>query len=193
MNENLFKELSALAEKVNACETETNRAIKNMNEEIEKGRSAKEQNIVVFLNKMAELYKSAGFEEYHKCIVLCCGSDWDGVPNACGSHRRDIGVSFNTDLHGDVHVVIGRYFSGSALIDYILGVTKNGLSRNTNCLVKARQLRESVVDRWSDETENRIEKMIAEEVKKNLEQRLANAATALKKTNDDYEKYAKET
>ena len=189
MNNELLEKITALSAEVTKLETEAKRTVNNVNEQIAKSRDEKEVKIVKFLHSLEETFKVGGFprggKEYE---CLCCGTHWEGKPHACGSHERSIGLSFRANYEGYIVIQFGRYFLGNGSIDHILTVGTEKLIRANNltdygCRISS-ELRENIIDRWTDETERMLADWMVNLVTEHLKERLGKAAQTLKTAND---------
>lgn len=196
MYENMMAELKKMAAQVDALETESKAAAENLEKEVQAKFLDKEHHIVEFLRQMAEVVKSTGFPGGANIDILCCGNHWDGKPNSCGSHCRSIGLCFHQTYYADIPLEIwfGRYFSGSDCIDKILCVKSNRLAVAPSsglCSVSsiAKDLRENILTRWDEATEQHIVNNVFAECKKQLAKRTKAATDKLGAANDRYNKF----
>ncbi len=188
MYERTIEELNKLAAQVDSLEIESSAAASDLEAEVKKVLDEKEIHIAQFLSQMADVVKAAKFPVFEGFTVLCCGTDWEGKPGACGSHQRDIGLCFrqtsNTNI---VRVWFGRWFSGAVSIDEIMTLGDNGkFCHAANVQATYLRVRDAVLTRWNDETEQIIRKRVLSEVRKQLTKRIRYAVEELQAANQRY-------
>lgn len=190
MNEALLKSLEELAKQATALETETKTAVANLDGKVNSSRREKEQKIGNFLNGMLTILATVDYPHTKRVDVLCCGDNWEGAPGACGSHRRNNGVSI---CRRKVH--FGRYFSGSDEIDRVIyyNPERNGIDPFCDQSSMAGRFRNEIVDRWNDDTERAIEKAVADAAKAYIAERTKKATENLRAANERYENYLGES
>lgn len=192
MNNELLEKITALSAEVTALETEAKRTVNNINAEITAARAEKEVKIVEFLHTLEETFKVGGFPRMRPYSEVCCGTHWEGKPNAQGSYGRSICVTFM--MRGnDVYISFGRWFDGCGSADYILEVGAEKFVYS-DCLTPhgrmlAGTLRENVIDRWTVETERMLADWMVNLVTEHLKERLGKAAQTFKTANDKREEY----
>lgn len=181
MNEALLKGLQALAKQAADLETETAAAVKFLDADVNESRREKEARICEFLGGMLQMLAAVDYPRNKSVTVLCCGTDWEGKPGACGSHCRDNGV--NISRRG-VH--FGRYFLGARAIDaclrYIPRENRLGDERRN-------EYRNNIVDRWDSDCERRIEQAVVNAAQQYTEERMQKATENLRAANERYENY----
>lgn len=195
INAELLEKLNAMSAEVTKLETEAKRTVNNVNEQIAKSRAEKEVKIVEFLHSLEETFKVGGFTRGKEYECLCCGTHWEGIPHACGSHERSIGLSFRANYEGYIVIQFGRYFLGTGNIDHILTVGTEKLIHANNltdygCRI-SKELRENIIDRWTAETERSLSDWMVKIVTENLKKRLGTATQTLKNANDKHDEYFK--
>jgi len=196
MYENMMEELKKLAAQVDAWETESNEAAKNLEAEVQKEFSDKAKHIAEFVYQMVDAIKLANIPKGKIIKLSCCGDHWEGTPNTCGSHRRSIGLGFHQRYDGEVDVWFGRWFIGSETIDEILVVKPNGFAYGHNLTTYgssyiAKTLRENILSRWNENTEAAIAKQVFAACKAVLAERTHNATEKLKAANSRYTEFCK--
>lgn len=193
INAELMEKLSAMSSEVEKLEGEVKRTTDNINKQIAESRSEKEVKIVEFLHTLEETFKVGKFPREKEQFYLCCGTHWEGEPGACGSYGRSIAVKFWVERDGKVSICFGRFFSGSHCVDHILYVGTCRLEKSytlsSNGCQIARELRENIIDRWTEETERGLSEWMIDIVKTNLKKRLSEATAELKKANDKHDEY----
>lgn len=197
MYENMMEELKNLANQVDAWETESNEAVKNLETEVQNAFADKEKHIAEFIAQMVEVIKTANIPTGREIQLSCCGDHWEGIPGGCGSHRRSIGLCFRRNYDREtVKVWFGRWFIGSGCIDKILNVTREGLAQYSdgtygNIRYIAPSLRDNILSRWNEHTEEAIVKQIFAKCKAELAKRTQNATEKLKTANERYNEFCK--
>lgn len=181
MNEELLKSLEELAKQATELETETKTAVANLDGKVNMSRREKEVKICEFLDGMLKMLVAVDYPRNRSVTVLCCGTDWEGKPGACGSHCRDNGI--NISRRG-IH--FGRYFVGIGTVDEIIRYipAENRLGNGD-----FDEYRNTIVDRWNADCEHRIEQAVAKAAKKHIEDRMKKATENLRAANERYENY----
>lgn len=196
MYENMMEELKKLSAQVDAWETESNEAVKNLETEVQKEFSGKEKHIAEFVFQMVDVIMTANIPKGREIKLSCCGDHWEGTPNACGSHCRSIGLCFRRHYDGEIEAWFGRWFIGSGTIDEILCVKPGGFAYGHNLAnygisYIAQTLRENILSRWNENTEAAIAKQVFDKCKKELAKRTKDATEKLKAANERYNTYCK--
>lgn len=185
MNENLKRELMEALRNIDKLEVETSTAVENMNAKIRESRDEKAREFLSFIREQLSLLEMIKMNNFEHFIVLCCGDDWEGAPNACGSHCRPMGIEFITSFN-TLRCRVGRYFLGPDAIDECVVVREN---RST---VENYRVWEQFIDRWGEKYKEDVEKEVAKACKKALERRTKEAAEQLERANKKYAEYFRE-
>lgn len=195
MYENMMEELKKLANQVDAWEIESKEACENLEAEVQKEFADKEKHIAEFVNQMIDVIMTANIPRGREIQLSCCGDHWEGVPNASGSHRRSIGLCFRHQYDGSIDAWFGRWFIGTGNVDEILVVKPERLSPSFNlsghCRFVAETLRENILSRWNEDTEDAIAKQVFVECKEELAKRTKTATEKLKAANERYSQFCK--
>lgn len=177
-NANLLAELTAMAEKISALETETDRAVTNMESKIADERAARGKHLAEFIKRMLDLHRLGKFDRSVR--IFCCGMDEEGT------HRRSLALEFAPN--GDAW--FGRYFSGSDNVDSYYCYNKHAGMYFVHGYNGAR-VRDEILDRWNAETEEWIESELLKAIKQQLEKRSKQAVERLNEANNKYDALCK--
>lgn len=193
MYENMMEELKKLANQVDAWEIESKEACKNLEAEVQKGFADKEKHIAEFVNQMIDAIMTANIPIGREIQLFCCGNHWDGAPNVSGSHCRSIGLCFCHEYDGSMDAWFGRWFSGTGNVDQILVVKPEKLSTSLflsgHGRLVAETLRENILSRWNEDTEDTIAKQVFAKCKEELAKRTKTATEKLKAANERYAQF----
>lgn len=195
MYENMMEELKNLAQQVDALEIESKEAVANLEMEVQKSFADKEKRIAEFVGQMVDVVKMANIPIGKQIQLDCCGDHWEGKPGSCDSHCRSIGLCICRQYDGRANAWFGRRFIGSGCIDKIICVKQEGFAAPPSlsdygwCVMET--LRENILSRWNERTEDAIAKLVFAKCKAELEKRTQNATEKLKAANERYAQFCK--
>ena len=195
MYENMMEELKKLSQQVDAWEIESKEAVQNLEAEVQKSFADKEKRITEFVGQMIDVVKMANIPTGREIQLDCCGDHWEGKPGSCGSHCRSIGLCIRRQYDGRVNAWFGRWFTGSGRIDEIICVKPEGFAAPSTLTdygwAVLKTLRENILSRWNEKTEEAIAKLVFAKCKAELAKRTQDATEKLKAANERYSQYCK--
>ena len=166
---NLMKELMAEAERVKKLETEVKRTTTDLKNEINLAREEKLAKIVSFLCELNEYFCYACPGE--KYSINTSGRLKDG------NHVWDNEIQFGDKLW------LGIWLSGSGSFARECTISKTMLVNSTQ---RHKEMIESFIDGWTDETRAFTEEYVTEAIRKVLAIRIDKATKDLKAVNDKH-------
>lgn len=175
----LMDELMAEAQRINALEVEVERTVDRQKAQVQQERKNRLQSICVFLDKMRDVLIEADAMKMPNngpTYVLLYGVHYNS-----NGYNRSAGITFYTDK-----IFSGGYYSGAG------DCSRQETFESAQIYGARSESMMAIVDAWSPELEDQIEKAIADYVKVVLAKRMEKMKAELQKSNDEYAKYVKE-
>lgn len=174
----IMQELMAEISRVNKLELEVERTIDTQKKAVREERVNKAKSMGVTLNEFRDaLIEADAMRKGHSAFFVLPGVSYkedDG-------YDRSVGIIFYTD-----GIFAGNYYPGSGCC--------NRVQRLEVIMQHGRptQTMSALIDAWNEDMADRVEQACAEHIKETLAERMEAMKEALKASNDEYEKYAKE-